>query len=219
MADLSTLDATQPPDTQAVSQGAARIRETRAAILGSFGTTAGAGGTQTEHFWNGVHKFPNGAVGARPAAGNSGRLFINNSANRFQLDNGSSWVTLHPISNANNTAAGPTSIIDTNTYASVTTATLDYDNQIGLIVVSADCAMSAGAVGQVEIRDDTAAATVVTYTLQAGSGATSHIWPVAFIAVTTLFGAASVTYNLRFRQSVAGQTMTINRRSMIILGI
>lgn len=85
MADLSTLDVTQPPDSQAVSQGAARIRETRDATVTSFGI---------EHALAGMHKIPLGTTAARPAAGNAGRLYINTDLGLLQYDSGSAWLNL-----------------------------------------------------------------------------------------------------------------------------
>lgn len=85
MADLSTLDPTQPPDTQAVAQGAQRIRETRDSTITSFGI---------EHALTGEHKFPFGDDLARPAAGHAGRLFVNDVSNALEFDNGSAWVSL-----------------------------------------------------------------------------------------------------------------------------
>lgn len=88
MADLSTLDPTQPPDTQAVSQGAARIRETRDSTINSFGI---------EHALTGPHKFLSGTQAARPAAGNSGRLYINTDHTELELDSGAAWAALHAL--------------------------------------------------------------------------------------------------------------------------
>lgn len=103
MADLSTLDPTQPPDTQAVSQGAARIRETRGATITSFGI---------EHALTGEHKIPVGSTAARPAAGHAGRLYINTDLGLLQYDSGSSWATLvtSTIGPQATTNAGPVTI-------------------------------------------------------------------------------------------------------------
>lgn len=99
MADLTTLDPTLPPDTEVASLGASRIRDTRAAILGSFGAPAdnGFGGTQAEHHLNGPHAIPSGNIGFEPAAGNLGRLFLallGNGQRIIRYDNGSSWISL-----------------------------------------------------------------------------------------------------------------------------
>ena len=85
MADLSTLDVTAPPDTQAVAQGAQRIRETRGATVTSFGV---------EHALTGEHTLAHGATGTNPAAGHAGRLFIDTSRLRIQFDTGSVWVDI-----------------------------------------------------------------------------------------------------------------------------
>src|SRR5574342_1418256 len=97
--DLETLDPLEPQDTRLVSQGAARIRETRDAIITSFRGLGnnGAGGTQAEHRLNGVHKFPNGNIAAIPAAGNLGRIFIDTADGGLGFDTGSAWTFLHSV--------------------------------------------------------------------------------------------------------------------------
>lgn len=85
MADLSTLDATQPSDTQLVALGAQRIRETRDATKTSFAV---------EHALTGEHKIPLGASGSQPAAGHVGNLFIDNVRNVLQYDSGSNWIDI-----------------------------------------------------------------------------------------------------------------------------
>jgi len=123
MADLSTLDASQPPDTQAVSQGAARIRETRDAAINSFGSGTGLGGTAAEHYLNGPHKFKSGNQAARPSTGNAGRIYINTTDNRLERDTGSVWNLLNvlPVYDSGLTA-GPTTITTSfTTMASIST--------------------------------------------------------------------------------------------------
>lgn len=90
MADLTTLDPTQPPDTQSRAQGAARIRETRDAIITSF---------DVEHHLSGAHQFLFGTVGSRPAAGIDGRIFGNTTGGqeRLERDNGSAWRMLNAV--------------------------------------------------------------------------------------------------------------------------
>jgi len=89
MSDLSTLDPSQPSDGQQVSQGAARIRETRAATIGSY---------QSEHDLRGPHTFLSGDVGAEPAAGFLNRIFLNTIRKFLERDTGAAWQTLHAIS-------------------------------------------------------------------------------------------------------------------------
>jgi len=90
MADLSTLDATKPADSDPVSAGASRMREERSALLTSFGL---------EHGLAGVHKFLQSNFAGLPAAGNAGRIALDTTAGKEQLylDDGSAWGTLHPI--------------------------------------------------------------------------------------------------------------------------
>lgn len=84
--DLSTLDPTKPPTTEAARSGAGRITDLAGATVTSFGS---------EHTLSGPHKFPNGSAAARPAAGNTGRIFINTTDNRMEFDTGSNWQQLH----------------------------------------------------------------------------------------------------------------------------
>lgn len=86
MADLSTLDITAPPDTQAISAGALRIRETRVATVTSF---------DVEHDLAGRHTFPRGTTAARPAVGKAGSIYFNTDSNLLELDDGSVWRMVH----------------------------------------------------------------------------------------------------------------------------
>jgi len=88
MADLSTLDPTQPPDSESAGSGASRIREERAAIIGSF---------NLEHALAGAHAFLRGNQGARPAAGNAGRIYLNTTDKRIERDTGSAWNILNAV--------------------------------------------------------------------------------------------------------------------------
>src|SRR5436190_4813631 len=88
MADLTTLDPTAPLDTDPAAQGAAQIRTERADLLGW---------AAVEHALTGLHMFPRGGTGSRPAAGNAGRIYINTDLNAIQYDNGSAWVTIGGI--------------------------------------------------------------------------------------------------------------------------
>lgn len=83
MADLSTLDPLAPPGSEDRSLGDDRIRETRAAILGSFGI---------EHALTGEHKFLMGALSGIPTAGHAGRLFVDTTNNQVLIDDGAKWV-------------------------------------------------------------------------------------------------------------------------------
>src|SRR5947199_260248 len=88
MADLSTLDATQPPDSESAGQGASRIRDTRDAILTSFAV---------EHALSGIHKFLSGNQATRPAAGNASRIYLNTTDKRVERDDGSVWNILNTV--------------------------------------------------------------------------------------------------------------------------
>lgn len=86
MADLSTLNITLPTNTDPVGQGDDRIRETRDAIVTSFGL---------EHHLTGEHKFDFGNTASRPAAGKSGNIYIDTQANLVYYDNGSAWELMN----------------------------------------------------------------------------------------------------------------------------
>jgi hypothetical protein len=97
MADLSTLDDTVPPKSEKISLGDDRIRETREAIIASFGTLAGVGPATSEHYLKGAHKIPRGGPGARPPVENLGRIYINTTDEWFEVDNGSNFDQLHTV--------------------------------------------------------------------------------------------------------------------------
>lgn len=98
MADLSSLDITAPAATTAVSDGDDRIRETREAVVTSFGgTDAGVGAPAPEHYLRGAHKLPHGAPGARPVVGHAGRVFFDTTNDRIELDDGSAWNHVHAV--------------------------------------------------------------------------------------------------------------------------
>src|SRR5512144_2784489 len=89
MADLSTLDVTQPASSDPVSQGDDAIRATRDAIVTSFGI---------EHALAGQHAFPNGTTAARPAPGHAGRLYLNTERGFIERDNGGAWTLANAFS-------------------------------------------------------------------------------------------------------------------------
>ena len=98
MADLSTLDATAPAGTDAVSGGDDAIRATRDAVKTSFGGTDSGTGTQaSEHFLKGFHKFPMGNQAAKPTAGNAGRIYVDTTLGYIERDTGSAWAMLNAM--------------------------------------------------------------------------------------------------------------------------
>lgn len=117
MADLSTLDSASPAATDPVSEGDDKIRETRLATKTSFGgTDAGTGTQASEHYLLGAHKFPSGAAGARPTAGNANRLFLNTTDRRIERDTGSLWELLAAVpiyygTNAGTAVTAPSSLV------------------------------------------------------------------------------------------------------------
>src|SRR5439155_27007207 len=115
MADLSTLDASQPLDTDPASQGALQIRTERADLLGW---------AAAEHALTGPHKFLVGGTAMLPAAGNAGRIYINTDLNALQYDTGSAWVTIGGTPNRTYIyAAGSTGL--TGAYADLATGSLN----------------------------------------------------------------------------------------------
>lgn len=84
MADLSTIDASQPLNSELARLGASRIRDLALALLTSFGI---------EHHLTGEHKFLFGNTAARPTAGHAGRIYINTQTLKIEYDTGSIWTT------------------------------------------------------------------------------------------------------------------------------
>ena len=115
MADLSTLDVASPGATDPVGEGDDRIRETRSALATSFGGVDGGAGTAvSEHYLKGFHKFPRGAVGARPAAGNAGRIYLNTTDKRIELDTGSAWGLCNAVGVGIGTCTAPAQLFGTS---------------------------------------------------------------------------------------------------------
>lgn len=93
MADLSTLDQTQPDNTDLARFGAQEIRATREALLTSFAI---------EHYLTGEHKFLSGNTASRPAAAKAGRIYINIQTSQLEYDTGSAWL---PVPRGNTIAS------------------------------------------------------------------------------------------------------------------
>lgn len=79
---LDTLDEFSPKDTDPVSLGDDSIRQTRAATKQTVGL---------EHYLDGAHKIPGGALSVRPAAGRAGRLYFNTDIKSAEYDTGAAW--------------------------------------------------------------------------------------------------------------------------------
>jgi hypothetical protein len=112
--DLSTLDATKPPDNEATSQGASRIRETRLSVINSF---------DLEHALFGAHTLPNGdgtfpTVPGAPLPGNLGRLFLDTVIGRLLYDDGAQWRMFHSVGVKSNTN-GSTVTLPASTWTTV----------------------------------------------------------------------------------------------------
>lgn len=83
--DLSEIDTDQPLDTELVSALGSALKETRTAVVASFGE---------EHDLGGAHDILYTTVGSLPAAGKAGRVaFVNGpDFDYVVVDNGSAWV-------------------------------------------------------------------------------------------------------------------------------
>lgn len=125
MADLSTLDATAPVGSDALSGADDRIRETRLATKTSF---------NVEHALAGAHAFLSGAVAARPSAATSGRLYLNTTDNRIERDTGSAWNILHAVNIVAESSISSTPIAASPTYSSLISKAVDVP--IGGIVLA-----------------------------------------------------------------------------------
>ena len=87
MSTLADIDETLPAGTEEASNGDNRIRAGRVAIKTTFGS---------EHQLTGEHKFPYGDTASRPAAGNAGRIYLNNETGYIDKDNGTAWEKATP---------------------------------------------------------------------------------------------------------------------------
>lgn len=112
MADLSTLDDTQPLSTDLVSQGDDKIRETRTAVKTSFAV---------EHALTGEHAFPSGNAASRPSAGNTGSIYINTENEWVELDDGSSLVQLGAVGLFYDNQASSTAVASYPSYTNIVT--------------------------------------------------------------------------------------------------
>lgn len=115
MADLSTLDSSQPDNTDLASAGASEIRGTRVAILTSFGI---------EHHLTGEHKFLVGNTASRPTAGKAGRIYFNTELNTMQRDDGAAWIDVTTRVNPGGSIAGFNNVVNDTTVAISTTETV-----------------------------------------------------------------------------------------------
>ncbi len=118
MADLTTLDATQPSDSESAGAGASRMREERAAILGSF---------NLEHALAGAHAFLRGDQAARPAAGNAGRLYLNTTDKRIERDDGAAWNIANAVQTYSSYVDHDTTTVTlTATYQTIMSVSVDF---------------------------------------------------------------------------------------------
>lgn len=114
---LETYDQNTPIGTSTLSQGDNKMRELAQKTCASIAA---------EHNLNGKHNFPHGSLGQRPAAGNTGRLYIVDDPISgtvyIQYDNGSSWVTVVAVSSSGLTIEQATAAYNTH----VTTVPIDH---------------------------------------------------------------------------------------------
>jgi hypothetical protein len=124
MADLSTLDATSPVGSDALSGADDRIRETRLATKTSF---------NVEHALAGAHAFLSGNQGARPAAGTAGRIYLNTTDTRLERDTGAAWTFLNAIGLQTGYTAGLIGL--TSSYQDCVSVSVDIPTGARLLVI------------------------------------------------------------------------------------
>ena len=190
MADLTTLDRTQPPDTQDRSQGAQRIRETRDAILSSFAV---------EHALDGAHKFIYGAPGSKPAAGHPGRIFIDTTNGYVELDNGAAWVTLHAVAGF---IGGPGATV---------TLTTSYQNLLPTVSITTSLGQSVLLLGYVTISNPLIVPEQDFFTKFLVDG--GDVFPGEQIGSTTVSNAAAITIGMTLSRPAGAHTINyVGRR-------
>lgn len=89
MADLSTINTALPADTDLVSEGASRMRELRAAVVGSV---------DLEHTLTGRHQFPYAGTASRPTVeATAGQLFLNSDRGCIEASVFGLWGILRTV--------------------------------------------------------------------------------------------------------------------------
>ncbi|SRR6266849_1083595 len=219
MADLSTLDATSPADVDLVSQGAARIRETRDQTKNSFGLGSGAGGTFAEHYLSGPHKFGLGSTAGRPAAGNAGRLYLNtDGGTHLDFDNGVAWAALAGGIFGSN-AKGTTAITSSS---ALTTSFVTYLGPSGITLATnqwlfaiATPFLQVGASSTVQVQFLLDGVTVVGNAGLPFNISTTGPWTLW--AVVT--GLAAGAHTIALQATASPATSSIGARTMLTLAL
>ena len=210
MADLSTLDATQPVGSDPVSQGDDAIRATRDAVKTSFGgTDTGSGAASSEHYLLGPHKFPNGTTAARPAAGNAGRIYLNTERTWIDRDDGSAWRMANAVAPATGTGSA---ITLTTSHQVLATASVTVPTG-GRVVLTAHARFISALTGTVTMRlRSQATFTLVTvgHTL---TGAVSATVPIVYLDQAPTPGA--VSYTLEALDS--GVSITLSQATLVAI--
>lgn len=201
MATLATLDPSQPSDGQQVSQGAARIRETRASTIGSF---------DVEHDLTGPHTFLGGATGTEPANGFANRLFLNTTAKFLERDTGAVWTTLHAI-NPVIASGGP--LLLTGVFQTLASISYNCVNDGGLIVYGQFQAGPEATTWSYKLQHD-GVDVAVPGTLNAANVLAGHVFMLPIVAVVLGINAGAHTISL---QAAAGSATSANK--VLLLGV
>lgn len=111
--DLSDLNVAAPAAGDSVSLGDDAIRDTRRQTVNWAGI---------EHYLTGEHKIPSGA--AEPAAGKSGRLFLNTTNQRLSRDDGTIWRIMNLVPFGSLYTSGGVGLTVSPTFALLQTITV-----------------------------------------------------------------------------------------------
>lgn len=212
MADLSTINTASPAGGDAVSSGDDEIRDLKTMLKTSFhGSDAGTGTQASEHYGKGFHKFPTGNQASRPAAGNAGRLYLNTTDKRLEVDTGAAWALLNavPLAYAY-TAAGAT--ITTLSQATMQTLTLDVPTGARLAVFGSFYISNTPA--NTIVVECTVDGTALTPQMVFDCDSRSHVlWAVSESPTT----GGSITVLVRGITTAASETVTRRALAVVVL--
>jgi hypothetical protein len=190
MADLSTLDETQPTGGDAVSGGDDAIRATRAAVKTSF---------DVEHALTGEHTFMEGTTAARPAAGFDGRIYLNSERTWIERDSGAAWVMANAVAPATNEGSA---ISLTSSYQVIATAAVTVPTGGRAVLMAVLSIISAGTPSiTVRLRSQ-ASFELETIPITVGSSALAV--PIIYLDPTPTPGA--VSYTVEAKNTAASAT-------------
>lgn len=181
MADLSTLDETQPTGSDSVSGGDDAIRATRLATKTSF---------DVEHALTGEHTFMEGTTAARPAAGFDGRIYLNSERTWIERDDGAAWRIANAVAPATGTGSG---VGLTGSYAVVATAAVTVPTG-GRVVLMGMLVTVSVLAPQISLRlRSQATTTLQTASVSSPSATAQLVTPIIYLDPSPTPGSVSYT--------------------------